>query len=208
LAVLVDRAVQIGPAARDLDVGLVHEPPITRTVASWPGSVDELHRERLHPPINRDVIDNDAALSQQLHPRRGRTGHSADTSEPRPRSPHAETDNRPAQTSQTSTWSSHQSPGHLARSGNATEPAPIPLDAPSIPAEPHNEPTPYGLTERELLVLRLLAAGRSDREIGAELFISGKTASVHVSNILRKLGVSSRVQAATLAERGGILAKQ
>jgi DNA-binding NarL/FixJ family response regulator len=57
-------------------------------------------------------------------------------------------------------------------------------------------------------VLRLLAAGRSDREIGAELFISGKTASVHVSNILRKLGVSSRVQAATLAERGGILAKQ
>jgi DNA-binding NarL/FixJ family response regulator len=57
-------------------------------------------------------------------------------------------------------------------------------------------------------VLRLLAAGRSDREIGAELLISGKTASVHVSNILRKLGVSSRVQAATLAERGGILAKQ
>jgi DNA-binding CsgD family transcriptional regulator/tetratricopeptide (TPR) repeat protein len=65
--------------------------------------------------------------------------------------------------------------------------------------------TPYGLTERELLVLRLLASGRSNGEIGAELFISRKTASVHVSNILRKLGVSTRVQAATLAERAGLV---
>jgi DNA-binding NarL/FixJ family response regulator len=64
---------------------------------------------------------------------------------------------------------------------------------------------PYGLTEREMLVLRLLVAGRSNREIGAELFISGKTASVHVSNILRKLGVSTRVQAAALAERAGLM---
>ena len=84
----------------------------------------------------------------------------------------------------------------------------IPLDAPSMPAEPHREPAPYGLTDRELLVLRLVAAGRSNPEIGAELFISGKTASVHVSNILRKLGVSTRVQAAALAERAGILDKQ
>ena len=65
--------------------------------------------------------------------------------------------------------------------------------------------TPYGLTERELLVLRLLVAGRSNGEIGAELFISRKTASVHVSNILRKLGVSTRVQAAALAERAGLV---
>ena len=41
--------------------------------------------------------------------------------------------------------------------------------------------------------------------IGAELFISPKTAGVHVSNILRKLGVSGRVQAAALAERAGLL---
>jgi DNA-binding NarL/FixJ family response regulator len=88
------------------------------------------------------------------------------------------------------------------------ERARIPLDTSSTPAEPHSDAAPYGLTERELLVLRLLAAGRSNREIGAELFISGKTASVHVSNILRKLGVSTRVQAATLAERAGILDKQ
>jgi len=66
-------------------------------------------------------------------------------------------------------------------------------------------PTPYGLTEREVLVLRLIVAGRSNRQIGAELFISPKTASVHVTNILRKLGVSTRAQAAALAERAGLV---
>ena len=49
---------------------------------------------------------------------------------------------------------------------------------------------PFGLTARELEVLRLIAAGRSNRETGTELFISPKTASVHVSNILSKLGVA------------------
>ena len=56
-----------------------------------------------------------------------------------------------------------------------------------------------GLTERELEVLRLVAAGRSNREIAGELFISPKTASVHVSNILGKLGVASRGEAAAKA---------
>jgi len=81
----------------------------------------------------------------------------------------------------------------------------LPLDAASASVEPHQEAAPYGLTERELLVLRLLAAGRTNPQIGAELFISPKTASVHVTNILRKLGVSTRVQAAALAERAGLL---
>jgi DNA-binding CsgD family transcriptional regulator/tetratricopeptide (TPR) repeat protein len=63
----------------------------------------------------------------------------------------------------------------------------------------------YGLTSRELLVLRLLAAGLTNAQIGAELFISPKTASVHVSNILRKLGASGRAQAAATAERAGLL---
>ena len=65
---------------------------------------------------------------------------------------------------------------------------------------------PYGLTDRELAVLKLVAAGRTNAQIGAELYISHKTASVHVSNILRKLGVSGRTQAAALAERAGLLA--
>ena len=60
---------------------------------------------------------------------------------------------------------------------------------------------PFGLTGRELEVLRLVAAGRGNREIAAELFISPKTASVHVSNILGKLGVASRGEAAATAHR-------
>ncbi len=59
-----------------------------------------------------------------------------------------------------------------------------------------------GLTSREHEVLRLLVAGRSNKEIAAALFISPKTASVHVSNILGKLGASSRTEAAALAHRG------
>ena len=54
-------------------------------------------------------------------------------------------------------------------------------------------------------MLRLLAAGRTNAQIGTELFISPKTASVHVSNILRKLGASGRAQAAATAERAGLL---
>ena len=61
-----------------------------------------------------------------------------------------------------------------------------------------------GLTAREREVLRLLAAGRSNREIAAELFIAPKTASVHVSNILGKLGAASRTEAAAIAHRGGV----
>ncbi len=61
--------------------------------------------------------------------------------------------------------------------------------------------TPFGLTRRELEVLRLVAAGRGNRQIAAELFISAKTASVHVSNILGKLGVGSRGEAAAAAHR-------
>ena len=53
-------------------------------------------------------------------------------------------------------------------------------------------------------VLALVAAGRTNRQIGEELFVSEKTASVHVSNILRKLGVTSRVDAAAVAWRRDI----
>jgi DNA-binding NarL/FixJ family response regulator len=61
--------------------------------------------------------------------------------------------------------------------------------------------TPLGLTARELEVLRLVAHGQSNPEIAARLFISAKTASVHVSNILAKVGVSSRGEAAAAAYR-------
>ena len=61
-----------------------------------------------------------------------------------------------------------------------------------------------GLTPREAEVLSLVAAGQTNRQIGEALFVSEKTASVHVSNILRKLGVSSRVDAAAVAQRLGV----
>ena len=73
-----------------------------------------------------------------------------------------------------------------------------PPDSPSSPAM-------LGLTVRELAVLRLLGQGRTNAEIGRMLFISPKTASVHVTNILRKLGATNRVQAATIAERARLL---
>jgi DNA-binding NarL/FixJ family response regulator len=62
----------------------------------------------------------------------------------------------------------------------------------------------YGLTNREVEILSLLAAGLTNRQIGEQLYISPKTAGVHVSNLLGKLGVSGRVQAATLAHHLGV----
>jgi DNA-binding NarL/FixJ family response regulator len=67
-------------------------------------------------------------------------------------------------------------------------------------AEPEVE-TPFGLTPRELQVLSLIADGATNRQIGAALFMAEKTASVHVSRILAKLGVQSRTQAAAVAHR-------
>jgi ATP/maltotriose-dependent transcriptional regulator MalT len=61
-----------------------------------------------------------------------------------------------------------------------------------------------GLTPREVEVLALVAAGRSNRQIAQALFISPKTAGVHVSNILAKLGVAGRVEAAAIAHRLGL----
>jgi DNA-binding CsgD family transcriptional regulator/tetratricopeptide (TPR) repeat protein len=61
-----------------------------------------------------------------------------------------------------------------------------------------------GLTPREAEVLGLVAVGRTNRQIGEALYVSEKTASVHVSNIIRKLGVSTRVEAAAVAQRLGL----
>ncbi|MFI5802042.1 helix-turn-helix transcriptional regulator [Streptomyces sp. NPDC051561] len=61
------------------------------------------------------------------------------------------------------------------------------------------------LTVRESEVLRLLGRGLTNRQIGEELYISGKTASVHVSNILAKLGAASRTEAVGIAYREGLI---
>ena len=71
-----------------------------------------------------------------------------------------------------------------------------------------DEPTPrgdtFGLSSREREVLAQIARGRTNREIGERLFISQKTVGVHVGNILSKLGVSGRVEAAAVAIRLGL----
>ena len=64
----------------------------------------------------------------------------------------------------------------------------------------------FGMRSARPVRVILVAASRSNPEIGRELFISAKTASVHVSNILAKLGVGGRVEAAAVAQRLGITA--
>jgi DNA-binding NarL/FixJ family response regulator len=79
---------------------------------------------------------------------------------------------------------------------------------PAPSTSPHPKPSPaerLGLTRREQEVLALVAAGRTNRQIAEELFISVKTTGIHVSNILAKLGVASRVEAATTAHRAGLV---
>jgi DNA-binding CsgD family transcriptional regulator len=76
---------------------------------------------------------------------------------------------------------------------------------PAEAAPEHDGDDPFGLTARERQVLALLAAGRTNREIGAELYMAEKTASVHVSRILSKLDVRSRTEAAALAHRVGLV---
>ncbi len=63
---------------------------------------------------------------------------------------------------------------------------------------------PAELTPREREVVALLAEGLTNGELGARLFISPKTASVHVSNILAKLGMTSRAEIAAYAVRAGL----
>jgi DNA-binding NarL/FixJ family response regulator len=63
---------------------------------------------------------------------------------------------------------------------------------------------PFGLTPRERQVLALVAAGATNREIGRQLYMAEKTASVHVSRILAKLEVRSRTEAAGVAHRLGL----
>lgn len=82
---------------------------------------------------------------------------------------------------------------------------PAPAEASSPPAAAVAPEAPLGLTRREVEVLRLIALGRTNREVAADLFISEKTAGVHVSNILRKLGLRSRVEASGYAHRLGLL---
>ena len=86
---------------------------------------------------------------------------------------------------------------------NGAEPSALVLGVAGIP-EPTTKRDTFGLSSREREVLMQIARGRTNREIGERLFISQKTVGVHVGNILSKLGVSGRVEAAAVAIRLGL----
>jgi DNA-binding CsgD family transcriptional regulator len=89
------------------------------------------------------------------------------------------------------------------RAGELAERARIRLSGPA-PSDTDARPT-FGLTDRERQVLALVADAHTNREIGEALFMSPKTASVHVTNVLRKLDVASRREAARLARELGLV---
>ena len=74
-----------------------------------------------------------------------------------------------------------------------------------VEAQPAAIPAyPDGLTQREVEVLRLVAAGKSNPEIGEMLFISPRTVTTHVSNILNKVNAANRAEASTYAAHQGL----
>jgi DNA-binding NarL/FixJ family response regulator len=81
---------------------------------------------------------------------------------------------------------------------------PLPREtAPAVATPASSAAADLGLTPREVEVLGQLAAGRTDREIADLLFISKKTVSVHVSNLLRKLDVTNRIEAGRIGQAHG-----
>jgi DNA-binding CsgD family transcriptional regulator/tetratricopeptide (TPR) repeat protein len=90
----------------------------------------------------------------------------------------------------------------LAQRGRLSLEAPV--DTTASPEAPPSPAASLGLTRREAEVLALVAAGRTNRQIGQALFITPKTASIHVSRILAKLGVAGRGEAAAVAHRLGL----
>jgi DNA-binding CsgD family transcriptional regulator len=94
-------------------------------------------------------------------------------------------------------WLRGEIEGLAARARLALE-APVTMGAPD---EDEEDDDGFGLTSRERQVLALVAEGATNREIGAQLFMAEKTASVHVSRILSKLNVRSRTEAAAVAHR-------
>jgi len=76
----------------------------------------------------------------------------------------------------------------------------------SIASNPQGVPAyPDGLTEREIDVLRLIASGRTNQEIGDELFISARTVANHVASIFNRTGAANRAEAATYASRNDLI---
>jgi DNA-binding CsgD family transcriptional regulator len=101
-------------------------------------------------------------------------------------------------------WLAGEIEGLMARARLRAPEAAEPVTAQAATAADNGDDNPFDLTPRERQVLALVARGETNREIGNTLFMAEKTASVHVSRILSKLGVRSRTEAAALAHRHGL----
>jgi len=152
-------------------------------LGAWPllRAVAELSR-RAMLPLSKEI---EAALEGRLEP---------PTSHPRP----AGRPGAPARTAGHVPAAANRGPAGPATAGGKSESG---MMADFVASSNQPEPHDFGLSKRELEVLALIAEGRSNPEIGRRLFITRKTVAVHVSNILTKLGVSGRVEAAAAAIR-------
>jgi DNA-binding CsgD family transcriptional regulator/tetratricopeptide (TPR) repeat protein len=164
-------------------------------LGAWPllRAIAELSRRAMLPLPN--VIET--ALEGRLEPQ-GSSAHSLPPRPVAPPRPSASTLAGPGVGTGHATGASLAQPAGApprAESGVMTD-----FAASAIKQAQHD----FGLSKRELEVLALIAEGRSNPEIGRQLFITRKTVAVHVSNILTKLGVSGRVEAAAAAIRLGL----
>jgi DNA-binding CsgD family transcriptional regulator/tetratricopeptide (TPR) repeat protein len=153
------------------------------SLGAWPllRAVAELAR-RAMLPLPKQI---EAALEGRFEP-----------AAPKPGSGRAPAPVRPAAPMPTSA----ATPGFHAASGHTGPGVGADFTASALAQVQHD----FGLSKRELEVLALIAEGRSNPEIGRQLYITRKTVAVHVSNILTKLGVSGRVEAAAAAIRLGL----
>ena len=201
---------QIRPMRDGADGGIAPTPSLSAAVA-----FAEAEATRLAGHVGPRSMDHGGrslgrrsdALSRRSVAGQGRRGHPAGAR--CPRCGHPSTSGTPT----APPWSSEHD--HCARASRPSPDAPGSTSPkkPSWP-RPMRERAPrstvsrgpaeiLGLSAREWEVLELVAAGRSNGEIAEVLFISPKTASVHVTHILNKLGVNNRVEAATIAVRVG-----
>jgi DNA-binding NarL/FixJ family response regulator len=94
---------------------------------------------------------------------------------------------------------------HLAFADAVAEARAIAASTLELPQPLPGDASGFGLTARELDVLRLLVEGHSDRQIGEALFIGARTVQTHVANLFAKLGVNARAEAAAVAVRRGLV---
>jgi DNA-binding NarL/FixJ family response regulator len=93
--------------------------------------------------------------------------------------------------------------GSLPSTPPSSSAAPAPIDAAALPSGP--APAPAGLTAREVDVLRLIAAGKSNPEIAKDLFVSEATVKTHINHVFAKTGARDRAQAVRFAYQHGLV---